>query len=582
MPDPENYAVDVSSYLPGYLNGTIGYSSDGLINVGDNFPIRAKEYEVGDIIGCAFDFNNNEYIFTRNGKRIYGSTFIVMAAGYYYPCIGFTNNDTIVDTNLGESPFLFNSNNVNILNTKIEYLLEKQSEEDIIKRYTPLIHFLCNSYRMKAYDVLKDLHSYYYEEADDIIMRIEKCIDKLEETFSNSLSIDCDDIYVLSDEYDNITYDFAYNFVYKYKYEILADLMKLKKPIYYTMMSFRFYSHKTDLPDVGIVVPITSCLSNVFRPDSVSEGIKKACIMSMVPQTNNVLLVTNTIQTLLDIVNNGYLGNSTIEDIVMVIYSLLYYEENDLIHVKKCSIQLFNFIIEHEDELLNINNHNLFEYTIYILSRIIIINNQIDYKDIVTKIGNIIYKNVDSVSKLSKEYYSFILCYSLDSFDFNDKIDPIFINIFHYFISTTNQYMILQVIHSLFRFCKCPKRCSILHNSFDNINIISELLDVIDILFCSNNKTALFYFSLLLKNFVPHILYSELLYPKLIEKVCRLFENTSEVFQIINHCAISILSNLLNTPNLYNYIVNSNKVNSIINSILTESKMLIPEVKNDV
>ena len=113
-----------SGYFPGWSSSLgIGYhADDGGIYYGRGQAIQHTEpYVTGDIVGCylcCFDINNLSRTlvqFTKNGETVCSPRII--AKDKWYPTLGVGSPGATIETNFGETSFLFNTEGIYEIHT---------------------------------------------------------------------------------------------------------------------------------------------------------------------------------------------------------------------------------------------------------------------------------------------------------------------------------------------------------------------------------------------------------------------------------------------------------------------------------
>lgn len=102
-PQFSSYSSIIESHVGQYI-GSIGYISNGIIN---NLNKNYDKYFNNDIIGCGICLDYDLYFFVKNGKLINNGRIYSLCNCEYYPCISIENNNTIIDINYGDKPFLY-------------------------------------------------------------------------------------------------------------------------------------------------------------------------------------------------------------------------------------------------------------------------------------------------------------------------------------------------------------------------------------------------------------------------------------------------------------------------------------------
>ncbi|KAK2759491.1 hypothetical protein FQN54_002970 [Arachnomyces sp. PD_36] len=97
-----------STGLPGHELGSWGYHADDghVFDEGDRrLRPECPQYGAGDVVGCGIDFASKTAFFTKNGRRLDATLYMI--SGRLFPMIGFGDEQTEVKVNFGDCPFMY-------------------------------------------------------------------------------------------------------------------------------------------------------------------------------------------------------------------------------------------------------------------------------------------------------------------------------------------------------------------------------------------------------------------------------------------------------------------------------------------
>jgi hypothetical protein len=93
--------------LPGWDKNSFGYHADdghSFCSSGNGQPY-GPTFTTGDTVGCCLNLIDHTCFFTKNGVNL-GTVFTDLPQTLY-PTVGLQTPGEVIDTNFGESPFVF-------------------------------------------------------------------------------------------------------------------------------------------------------------------------------------------------------------------------------------------------------------------------------------------------------------------------------------------------------------------------------------------------------------------------------------------------------------------------------------------
>lgn len=124
--------------LPGWENDSLGYhGDDGHVYAGHSTEKSyGPAFSTGDIVGCGVNFKTRTAFFTKGGK-CYG-TACTDVKGTLYPAIGLKKPGDHIRANFGQSPFVFDIDNM--MRQQRKEIEDSIRETSIEKLVTPPVN----------------------------------------------------------------------------------------------------------------------------------------------------------------------------------------------------------------------------------------------------------------------------------------------------------------------------------------------------------------------------------------------------------------------------------------------------------
>lgn len=467
---------------------------------------------------------------------------------------------------------------------------EKCNEETdkFYSKYYPLTDYICNEYITWSHQTITRFKEISFDEIEEL-NEIERMILNTKDAIKERRDYN---ICALEDkllELDEVIKNFSSIYVIENRIEYLSYLLYVRKGLRFVVIHFLFYKN----PSMSIVTcPAINCSETICDPKYTEVKLHDVCMLSQIPFTNYDLISTNIIHKILYIANHieDIYTNISLSLIIKTISSLLYYEENNLKYLYNDSEDLFNLIVEHMCELFNCKaekehetEEELIQYTLYIISRIIVINPRINSKDSITKIANILFNKVEKLDINSLEYFSFILCYTFPEYKFKDKIDDIYMKWFIYYIHTRQVYYSHLILSCLAKYSTNSDNCKLLinHRLFDELFdelITHDMNYKNNIKNVSFDKTLSYQYALCFSKILPFIPFDKKNNIKVFKIACEFFQSKVKVFSIMHQFGIVIVESIL-SKDFFLFFMNYKEKYLVLAEIINLLKCSIKEIK---
>lgn len=482
-----------------------------------------------------------------------------------------------------------NESDVNI-NNNDELCNEKVDK--FYSKYYPLTDYICNEYITWSHQTITKFKELSFDEID-ILKEIETLVLNTKSAIKDQKEYDTIILENRLIDLDIIIKNFSSFYVLNDRIELLSYLLFVRKALRFVIIHFQFYTYN---PTMDIVhCPVINCSETVCDPKYTENKLYDVCMLSQIPFTNYDLISTNIIHKILYIANHieDIYTNISLSLIIKTVSSLLYYEENNLKYLYHDSEGLYDFIIKHLNELFynktekeHENEEELIQYTLYIISRIIVVNPKIDSKKDITHIANILYDKIEKLDINSLEYFSFILCYTFPEYSFEDNnIDDIYMKWFVYYLKTDHVYYLYLILSCLAKYAANVDNCRMLmeHPLFDDLleqfKITDDNENGVKRIGQSFDKTLSYYYGLCVCRIIPYIPSDKKNDDKIFKISCSFFQSREKLFSIMHQFGVIIVESIL-SRDFFSFFMNYKEKYLVLAEIINLLKCKIVEIKH--